>query len=389
MGAVAVCVSKALPAFGHVASPGFLDIRAGESELNADVYMAIRDLDDLMGLDANADGFVVWGEVKARESDLFRYVRERVRFSADGKEWSGSQAQLMADQRPEGNYAVFRFAGALSPASRLRVDYSAFAERDPLHRSLAKFSGGKEDQTAVLGAAFPSCEFDLEGSGDRASSFVGFLREGVHHIWTGYDHLAFLFALLLPAVLKRSEAGWVPVASFRIAATQILKIVTAFTAAHSVTLALAAFEVVRLPGRLVEASIAASILVAVAGNFRSKAGTAGDSPTGFLNGLLRIWRENPAAVAFFFGLIHGFGFAGVLGEMGLKGGGIAVPLVAFNAGVEAGQVACVLLFLPVAFALRSTVFYRRWFMPAGSALIALLACAWMTDRVGNFGFMPF
>lgn len=357
--------------------------------MHVDVYLAVRDLDDLVGLDENADGFVIWGEVKSREGDLFKYVRERVRFSADGQPWTGDQGQIMADRRPEGSYAVFRFSGALAPSKRLLVEYSAFAERDPLHRTLVKFADARGEQTAVLGSVTPKHEFALQNSGGGSSSFGGFVREGVHHIWTGYDHLAFLFALLLPAVLRRSESGWVPVSSLKSAVAQILKIVTAFTAAHSVTLALAAFEVIRLPSRLVETAIAASILVAVAGNFRSRTGEGSERDAGPVARLLRIWREHPAAVAFFFGLIHGFGFAGVLGDFGLKRGGIAVPLLGFNVGVETGQIACVLIFLPLAFALRSTAFYRRWLMPGGSCAIGVLACAWMVDRVGDFGFMPF
>jgi len=375
----------------HVASTGFIAIQAGESEWQADVSLAIRDLDDLVGLDANGDGLVVWGEVKEREGDLFQYVRARVRFTADGQPWGGGPGQLMAERRPEESYVVFRFSAPPVPAKRLRVEYSAFAERDPWHRSLVKLTGGRGEQTAVLGTVSPKHEFDLQGGGAQAqaSSFGGFVLEGMHHIWTGYDHLAFLFALLLPAVLRRSETGWVPVASFRSAAGQILKIVTAFTAAHSMTLALAAFEVVRLPSRWVESAIAASILVAVAGNFRPESGGPANSRDGFFARLFRAWGDHPAAVAFLFGWIHGFGFAGVLGEFGLKRGGMAVPLLGFNAGVEAGQIACVLLFLPAAFALRSAAFYRRWLLPAGSGVIGLLACAWMVDRIGDFGWMPF
>jgi len=373
-------------AWGHAASTGYLELGATNDLLHVDLELSIRDVDDLLGLDANADGFVVWSEVKARDTDLFRYVAEHLRISTGAGPWTAGPPTLLADRKIEGSYAVVRMKGPRPPSGLLTVDYTVFAERDPMHRVLAKFTDEDGIQTAVLGTVSPRAQF-AAGSRGRGASFGGFIREGVHHIWTGYDHLCFLFALLLPAVLVRSAGGWVPAQGFRPVLLGVVRIVTAFTAAHSVTLALAAFEVVRLPSRWIESSIAASILIAVTANFFPR--FAGPSGAGWPGGLLRIWCERPALVAFAFGLIHGFGFAGVLGEFGLKRGDIALPLVGFNLGVEAGQLACVAVFLPLAYGLRRTAFYRRAFVPGGSVLIAVLAAAWLVDRVGNLGRMPF
>ena len=146
-------------------------------------------------------------------------------------------------------------------------------------------------------------------------------------------HLPFLLSLLLPAVLVRTARGWLPVSRPRPAVISILKVVTAFTLAHSITLSLAALDVVRLPSRLTESVIAASIVLAA------------------LNNIFPVVTESRARIAFTFGLLHGFGFASVLADMGLPQGSRLLSLVAFNLGIEVGQLAVVLAVMPVVYGL--------------------------------------
>jgi hypothetical protein len=238
-----------------------------------------------------------------------------------------------------------------------------------------------DDGVRVPYVVMPGQEaLELVRTASGPSGWAGFVREGVHHIWTGYDHLLFLLALLLPGVLRRTSGGWEAVPTFRESAVAVLKVVTAFTMAHSITLALAALEVVRLPSRWVESAIAASILIAAVGNL-VPVGTAGAA-----GGRWRRW--SAWKLAFAFGLIHGFGFAGVLGELGLRRGEVAGPLLGFNAGVELGQLAVVALFLPLAFWGRTTRRYRQGVLPVGSLLIAVMAGGWLVDRAFGMGFMP-
>jgi hypothetical protein len=191
------------------------------------------------------------------------------------------------------------------------------------------------------------------------------LRAGIWHIWSGIDHLLFLLSLLLPAVLVRRHNRWEAVPMAAPAFMNIVKVVTAFTLAHSITLSLAAFDVIRLPGRLTESVIAASIIVAA------------------LNNVFPRITEGRWRIAFAFGLLHGFGFASVLSDMGLPQGARLVSLVAFNMGVEVGQLAVVLAVMPVAYLLRATRFYRRGVMPWGSSAIAALALVWFVQRVSG------
>jgi hypothetical protein len=385
-----LCRFLVVTATAHTASTGHLEVRVGNGGLTADILLAIRDLDELSGLDGDGDGRIVWRELKAREAELTRYVSERVRFMADGRPIRPAATSLLVDSRSEGFFAVFRQSIPGIRPHRVGIDYTVFRERDPLHRTLVRFADPAGVRSAVLGVA-PTVEFDV-GNPDRGPTFLGFLREGLHHIWTGYDHLAFLLALLLPAVLRRTGNGWEPLEGFRSALVRILGIVTAFTAAHSLTLALAALDVLRPPSRWVESAIAASILFAAVGNIRGRTPGAGAlAPTNRSVWARGFWwlSNRPLAVAFLFGLIHGFGFAGVLAEMELGPGGVLLPLLGFNVGVELGQMACVLAFFPVAFLLRGSTLYRRGLLPGLSGAVGLLACAWLVDRAGRFDRMPF
>ena len=147
--------------------------------------------------------------------------------------------------------------------------------------------------------------------------------------------------------------------------------VTAFTVAHSITLSLATLGWISLPSRWVESAIAASVVLAA------------------LNNVWPVFHGRRWIVAFGFGLIHGFGFASVLADLGLPQGALALALLGFNVGVELGQLAIVAAFLPLAYLLRRSAFYQRAVMRAGSLLIAALAAAWLVERVFDLKLLPF
>jgi len=174
-------------------------------------------------------------------------------------------------------------------------------------------------------------------------------------------------ALLLPSVLRREEGHWRPVPAIRSALGDVARIVTAFTAAHSLTLSLAALGVVSVPARLVEPAIAASVALAAANNVRP------------------IFGADRWVVAFALGLLHGFGFSSVLSDAGLAGAALARALVGFNAGVEVGQLAIVGLFVPLAFLLRATAAYRRVALVGGSLAITALSLVWIVERIITTG----
>jgi HupE / UreJ protein len=193
---------------------------------------------------------------------------------------------------------------------------------------------------------------------------------GVEHIWRGYDHILCLLSLLFPAVLVPGVKGWQACESFRAAFIDVLKIVTAFTVAHSLTLSLATLGIVNLPARIWESAIAMSVVLAA------------------LNNLVAIIQAKRWVVAFCFGLIHGFGFAGVLTDLGLPRNVLALALVGFNLGVEAGQIAIVSVFLPLAYLLRRTWLYRNIVLAGGSSAIVVVAALWFVERAFDLNFLP-
>jgi hypothetical protein len=203
------------------------------------------------------------------------------------------------------------------------------------------------------------------GETSRLAQFGQYLVEGTFHIWIGFDHVLFLLSLLLPAVLVHESRRWTGVGSFRAALTEVLWVVTAFTVAHSITLSIAALQFVELPSRLVESAIAASVVLAAANN------------------LWPIVERRRWLVAFGFGLIHGFGFASVLTELGLPKDALLLSLLGFNVGVEVGQLVIVACFLPVAYLLRNTSLYRRGVFVGGSILTLMVALVWLAERMFN------
>ena len=205
------------------------------------------------------------------------------------------------------------------------------------------------------------------------SQATSFVAEGIHHILTGYDHLLFLLCLLLPSVLWRAPgppARWLAVAGWRQAVLPVAKTVTLFTLAHSVTLALAALGWVRLSPSFVEPAIAATIMLAAFDNLRP---------------LLLRWR---GWVTFTFGLIHGFGFAGVLGELQLPPAQFGWALFQFNLGLELGQLSMVGAVVPLLYWLRQRPLYVPVVLRAGSGLALLLALVWLVERSTDWRLLP-
>jgi HupE / UreJ protein len=368
---MAFCVPAA---WAHKPSDSYLTITAQAAAISGQWDIALRDLDFALTLDADGNGELTWGEVRARHADIAAYAREHLRVTADDKPCTLDVGAQQIDEHTDGMYSVLPLTLQCEVASptRLSLAYTLFADLDPQHRGLLNLVARGASRSAVLGPQQATQAFEL-GEINRWRQFVDYVREGVWHIWIGIDHILFLLSLLLPSVLvwQAVNKKWQAANRFRDALVDVLKVVTAFTLAHSITLSLAALGVIELPSRLVESVIAASIIVAALNNIWPRI-------------VGRLWM-----VAFGFGLVHGFGFASVLADLGLPRDALALALVGFNVGVELGQLAIVVVFLPLAYALRRTVFYRKGVMVGGSVLIALLAAVWLVERAFGLKLLPF
>ena len=357
-----VAALAATPALSHKASDAYLTLERDGTSLRGQWDIALRDLDNAIGLDANGDGDITWGEVRARHADIAAYALQRLAVSSGGERCALSATTHSIDTHTDGAYAVMAFAGKCPVAGpTLLIDYRLFGGLDPQHRGLLNLIENGKSRSVVFSADSPRRTVGGDTSGPWAQ-FATYLNEGVWHIWTGFDHILFLLSLLLPAVLVREHGRWRTSDSFRASLVEVAKVVTAFTVAHSITLTLAALSIVVLPSRLVESGIALSVVLAA------------------MNNLYPIAANGRWIAAFGFGLLHGFGFAGALHDLGLQAGSLALSLLGFNLGVEAGQLAIVVVFLPLAFLLRSTWAYRRMLFAGGSVAIAAIAAVWLVER---------
>ncbi len=357
------------PALAHKPSDSYLTLAVEGAVVSGRWDIALRDLDFALNLDADGDGAITWGEVRQRHADIAAYASLHLQVQADGAPCTLQVGPQMVDEHTDGAYSVLPLQ-ARCPAApqQLGLHYTLFADLDPQHRGLLNLQAQGQTRTAILGPHEARQGFEM-AKVNAFKQFMDYLREGVWHIWIGFDHILFLVSLLLPAVGlwvlqddRSQPRRWQPVPRFSVAFWDVLRIVTAFTVAHSITLSLAVLGLVTLPSRLVESAIAASVVLAA------------------LNNIWPLVRGRRWMVAFLFGLVHGFGFASVLADLGLPQGALALALVGFNLGVEVGQLSIVLVFLPLAYALRRSTFYRRVVLWGGSLLIAAMATLWLVER---------
>lgn len=321
----------ALPAFAHKASDSYLALSVEGKSVTAQWDLALRDLAEPLALDANGDGKITWGELQARQAEIAAWALAHLTISAEGRPCAPGPVALAVDAHSDGSYAVLRFAlqCAAEPAA-LGVHYSLLFDSDALHRGLLRLTAGGETRTAVFAPKTASQSFELRGQ------LASFVRAGALHVFSSAGHLLFLLALLVPCVLRRQKGGWAWAARFPPAIADAARVVAAFAVAHSITLSMAAFGFAHPPQYLVEAGIALSVSVAALDNLVPVIGA-------------RRW-----AVAFAFGLLHGFGFARSLLDGGLPRAGLLQALFSFNLGIELAVLAVAIVFLEGAFALRGS-----------------------------------
>lgn len=434
---LAICLTLiAISAQAHKPSDSYLTLTArSQGVLEVQWHVALRDLAQELPLDDNDDGQLTWQEVRRHWPAITQYVHPNLQVQVQAQDCErmpvdpdGSNQALIAHS--DGTYAVLNarwqcpVAGA-NAWRRATVSYHLMALSDPTHRGIVRWQSqtpdgrlqpagivvmgqnrtqatlawtplaGREESTTAGGSApqamtlplatalaqIPEAEEVDSPSGGQLGTLWHFIQEGVHHIAIGTDHVLFLISLLMVSVWTRQpsgplantppwQGGWRARDSVRSTLTEALKLVTAFTLGHSLTLGLATLGMVSPPSRWVESLIALSVLLAACDNLHP-----------FLKGPRWL-------VVLLFGLVHGFGFASVLKDLGLDGGALALPLLGFNIGVELGQLMLVALFLPLAFALRRTRVYRMGVVGVGSALVGAFGLIWLIERMFNLSLMP-
>jgi len=354
-------------AYAHKASDSYLQLDAGDKTLNLRWDIALRDLDAALILDANDDGQLTWAEVKAAWPRIETYAMARLSIAGCPLRL-GSTA---LERRNDGAYAVMFLMSDCALAASPTIAYSLLREIDPTHRGIAKIQrAGQATVLSMLDPAHAATDAAAVAVSQAPTASGGFVREGVLHILTGYDHVLFLLCLLLPSVMRRTPEGWRPVDTLAQAVWPVVGIVSAFTAAHSITLALAATQVVSLSPAFIEPAIAITIILAA------------------LDNVWPIFPVRRVVVTFCFGLIHGFGFAGVLAELHLPTADFAWALLQFNLGLEMGQLLIVVSVTALLFLLRQRPQYRGLVIRGGSLAAMGVGALWLIERTANVAILP-
>ncbi len=338
-------------ASAHQSSVVFGDVVASGRGVEVTLQLAHSDLYEALGLERDRPASPAESEAGAER--IARYLLERVTVSNHGHPCPGSAEQHAIAEKP-GSASFFFVQKLRFRCSRSLEDaalsYNLFFDVDPRHQCLLRLRRSLGDGVSETEHALRASSRSLPLG--RPLSTLDNVRDyaalGVEHIFTGYDHLAFLFALLIIAAGAAGTAGATRSAEGGEGAAEgrsrsrarngllaVVRVVTAFTLAHSVTLCLSGLGVLSLPSRLVESFIAASIGYVAIEN------------------LLRPAPRHRFLLTFLFGLVHGFGFASVLKEVGLPRSGLLLSLLSFNVGVEAGQLLVVALAFPVLYLLAS------------------------------------
>ena len=356
-------IAAANPGWAHLASDSYLQIEIGEDGgVRGQWDIALRDLDAAVGLDANEDGTITWGELRAKAREIEAYAFGRLALSRGGSACAHKATNLLVDHHAGYAYAVLPFTTQCPANGRLTLRYGLLFDLDPSHRGLLTVVNGGQFSTGVLTPdhAEMTLERSPEQLGDQVARFLAF---GFEHILLGYDHLLFIAVLLVTAALRRADGSrWTAIDGLGRVLIETIKTLTAFTLAHALVLTPAVLGMVNVPARLVEPAVALTIMLAAIDNIHP------------ILPRLR-WQ-----VAFLFGLIHGLSFASVLGPMRLPPLGFALALGSFNIGVEAGQIALALLLVPIAFVLRHESVYCRLIAPGVSTCALFLAGVWFLDR---------
>ena len=358
-----VALIMASPGWAHLASDSYLQIEIGDDGTARGQWdIALRDLDVAVGLDANEDGTITWGELRAKAREIEAYAFGRLALSRGGSACALKVTNLLVDHHAGYAYAVLPFTTECPANGRLTLRYGLLFDLDPSHRGLLTVVNGGQFSTGVLTPdhAEMTLERSPEQLGDQVARFLAF---GFEHILLGYDHLLFIAVLLVTAALRRAQGSrWMAIDGLGRVLIETIKTLTAFTLAHAIVLTPAVLGMVNVPARLVEPAVALTIMLAAFDNIHP------------ILPRLR-WQ-----VAFLFGLIHGLSFASVLGPMRLPPLGFALALGSFNIGVEAGQIALALLLVPIAFVLRHESVYCRLIAPGVSICALFLAGIWFVDR---------
>ncbi len=364
------------PGNSHVPNQSYIFLRVYEKDgIEGRFEINIREINKVFGL--QLPNKATLKDLEPHVKAIQAYLLQHSSFNSEFGEHTVILEEVSIMSFNLGNFALFHFKldKTRTLPDSLTVSYSAVFEKDDTHRGFLiteyNWKAGVINDEMNITLDFAPGNTESTMSLTEVSiwkGFVAMVKQGIWHIWIGLDHILFLFALILPSVVRRKTKNkhlsiwdWEAVKEFKPAFWYIIKVITFFTLAHTLTLSLASLEIVKLPSQLVESVIAFSIGLAALHNIRP------------------IFWGRDWVIAFVFGLFHGFGFASVLGDIGLTNEFLTYSLLGFNVGVEIGQLVIIAAIFPILFLLRKSTFYPK-LLNYGSALLIVISLYWVIER---------
>jgi len=349
----------------HQSSYSQISLQQAGNLLQGEWYIAIDDLERSEGLDINGDGELSWGELVKKQGLINALAKAHLRVQQSQSTCVLSTSDLMLDNLSTGLYVYLPLKIQCPRLIRqISINYDFLFSFDAQHKAILNIKSNTAAQSFIFNNQKRVFLYNssIENNFQTLFEFIG---QGVWHIWIGIDHILFLLSLLLPAALIFNQGAWLKKQSLKQTLINITKIVSAFTLAHSITLALSVFGWEFISSRVVESVIASSVIIAA------------------LNNIKPVVQQRLWLLTFIFGLIHGMGFASVLNDVGLPVGLEVLALSGFNIGVELGQLSIVAIVLPVIYGLSRWGFYRNTMLQFSSLAIAGIAVIWLIERVAD------
>jgi hypothetical protein len=360
-----------MPALAHQTGNSYLVITESNGRLQVEIDFIVRDLGNLLQAPTPTDAPAPTPEqLQAMQPAIAQVIQASLEVQQNTQTQPLEFVSQSVVLHNDGLYVRQRFTSPsmASPLQFVVVRYGFFNQNDKLGRAFFKLQLGKDEISSVFDSSTPIQRFVL-GESKRWSTIGLFTQEGAWHIWGGPDHLLFLLTLLLPGLMllhRTTGTGTGTVTErngTKTAALFALKVITAFTLAHSITLLASVLDVITLPSRWIESAIALSIMLSAGLNLQTRI------------------QWSPWKLAFIFGLVHGMGFANGLRDLGLSQTYFIETVLAFNVGVELGQIAAVVAVGMPLILLAKTARTQQLIMTCGSWGVLVISGVWLVQRL--------
>ena len=355
-----------------VLKENFINVNLNTTPIEVSLDFETVILEEMFSLDDNQNKVISWNELKAHKKEILPYIFRHFQVYSDTQQCRFKIKKYTTHKRGSHQSYIKLDLHLLCPKPKkyLEIHYDLFFNVDKNQKAFVRINDKNQTKPIILSQQTTNYKIDINED-SSLGAFGNFLIEGIWHIWIGFDHILFLLMLLLPSIYYYQNRQLMTYKSFKDVFKEVLKIVTAFSVAHSITLILSVTEIINIESRYVEITIALSVLF-----------TAINNIFGFIKS--KIW-----LLAFSFGLIHGLGFANVLKELMLENVTFLGMLFGFNSGVEIGQLIIVLAILPYIFLARNSVYYKYIVVYGVSIFAAIIATIWAYERYANTTILGF